>query len=126
MSYLDKMSELKKNVNKIKESTNSNLDIIKLYCSFYIVVKTKKQKELLIKNALYILDDLFINVKNHLKFILEKNIIIEKKKICVCNWIFIDEKIVVREIHIEKVNNSYLVSKINQFFKASYKELEES
>ena len=119
MSGCNPLSELKNKIYNSIATSDKKLELVKIYCSYYYFVKNAKEKRDFIEGALSLIEK-ETNILNLLKYILDKNIIIEKKSIVLYNWIFINENVIIRKINIKKCSKGYLIVNKNDSLPIHY------
>ena len=119
MSGCNPLSELKNKIYNSIATSDKKLELVKIYCSYYYFVKNAKEKRDFIEGALSLIEK-ETNILNLLKYILDKNIIIEKKSIVLYNWIFINENVIIRKINIKKCGKGYLIVNKNDSLPIHY------
>jgi hypothetical protein len=107
MSYLDKFILLKEKVNSANVNEVNEIELLKVYSSFYCILESETDKEILINEALSIIQNMNLNLIEVIKYCLDKNIIIKSKKMRVFNWIFIGENVVRRELVLKQVKDDF-------------------
>lgn len=92
---------------KIEILNNDPLEIISLLCRSYLFVENKQEKEEVTKNVISYLN----NYKNYnlIKFILDKNIVVNKGELIVSQWIIINKVLKRKEYKLNKIGDEYEV-----------------
>ena len=109
MSCLIGKDSLKEKIKMAIENNSCDIEIVKLYSNYYKIVKSKKEKRLIIDNMITVLNNKYSHILAIIKYILEKNIMLDRSKIDIYNWIFINKNIVLRKITIKKTKEGYLI-----------------
>ena len=109
MSCKAKVMYFKEKVEQAIEFNVSPLEILRMYTSFYCVVKDEIGKSNLVNQSLSFVKSKYEDIADIVHYILSNNIIIKSKKMIFNHWIFINENIVRREVLVIKKNHGYEV-----------------
>ena len=110
MSYISKLEILKENLKALLVEKENEVKILRIYSAMYFVVKRKSGIDIIKNEALKLLGYKYRHLTEVINYILCRNIILDRKKIIVYNWIFIGDKVISRCLFLSKTNKGYILN----------------